>query len=290
MTTGNRDRTSGTVWRKRSRRMAAAICAAALGALPAPAPGQDGGGSVVDILGAPQEVLSPVTVGAAYRSMAENPADFALLRTGVEMQRAGRPRVDVLEELLRRRDASESLFGEEIDWLGNVGQAVATAAGGAIGAPLGLAAWANWWPVPAYYMGAAGAAAGIGAVAGGAVAGGVAAGWVVASLDDWIGDVVTGRRQREAARVAQESPWEAVIFSEDYRNLHATFENPDYWEPIWRAVFEPRVGVALDDGAVEALVKVPELEAESRDDGTYHDLLTVTKWLEGTGMLGIEKK
>ena len=256
MKRANLDSTSGMGWQKQRRAAAlaaAAICAAALLiALPASASAQDDG-----------REASPITVAAAYRAMAETPADFELLKAGVKMQRAGRSRVDVLAELKRRRDTTRSGFGDDV--FGDIGASAGAAAGGVAGVTLGA--------LNPLLPGVAGAAAG---GAAGAAAGGVAG----AALGRLAGDRLAGAvraRQREAARGAEERPWEAVLFSEEYKSLQAVFRAPTFWGPIWRAVFEPSVKVSLDDDPVNALAKVPEFEAELRDYGVYDDVVAVSR-------------
>ena len=249
----NRGWKSGAVRQRRSPGafvgVAAAICVAALSLLPAAAGAQEDGD------------VSPVTIGATYHAMAKNPADFALLRIGLEMQEAGRSRIEVIEELRRRRDARGALLGGEgVGRLADFSEEIGAAGGGAAGGLFG--GWA-------------------GGVAGGVV-GGAAGGVAGASLGDWLRESVRAR-QREAARSAQSGLLEAMYFSDEYRNLQEVFGNRDYWEPVWREVFEPQVGVSLDDGPIEAIAKVPELEADLRDHGVYDDLISVTEWVDGAG-------
>lgn len=207
-------------------------------------------------------VVSPITLAAAYRAMGVD--DFALLKIAVEMQRAGRSRVDVLAELQRRRDTTRgSRTGVSV--LGGIG----AAAGGAAGAVTGTAtgAFNPLFPGP------------VGAAAGGA--GGGALGGALGGLaGEHLADALRAR-QTAVARIAQERPWEVVLHSEDYENLKAVFQAPTYWGPIWRAVYEPSVHVALDDDPVTALAKVPALEAELRDYGVYEDLIAVSRSTDG---------
>ena len=207
-------------------------------------------------------IVSPITLAAAYRAMGVD--DFALLKIAVEMQRAGRSRVDVLAELQRRRGTTRgSRTGVSV--LPGIGAAAGGAAGAVTGTALG--AFNPLFPGP------------VGAAAGGA--GGGALGGALGGLaGERLADALRAR-QRAVARVAQERPWEAVLHSEDYENLKTVFQAPTYWRPIWRAVYEPSVQVALDDDPVTALAKVPALEAELRDYGVYEDLIAVSRWTDG---------
>ncbi len=200
----------------RSRRplagLRATVCGVILAALAAPTTAQDDGERS---LVAPRRLgdsaaarhnareVSPITTAAAYRAMSEKARDFTLLRAGREMQQAGRSRVDVLKELLRRRDTHASPLGKEHSgWLGNLSEDAVTGFGGAFGGVAGLFALEL---LPGHLVVASGPF--IGATAGGVVVGAVAAGWAAARLRDFAGV----RGQRNTGRAGQDRPWNAVL-------------------------------------------------------------------------------